>query len=58
MLRQFLEIELEDTKNLLIGASVEDTPRLQGGGRALRNLLTILSAPMGDITPKVESKNG
>ena len=58
MLRQFLEIELEDTKNLLIGASVEDIPRLQGGGRVLRNLLAVLSVPMGDITPKVESKNG
>ena len=58
MLRQFLEIELEDTKNLLIGAAVEDIPRLQGGGRVLRNLLAVLSVPMGDITPKVESKNG
>jgi hypothetical protein len=55
MMRQFLEIELEDAKDKLIGALAADTPRLQGGARALRMLLAMLTNNYPDITAKTES---
>lgn len=55
MMRQFLDIELEDAKDKLIGAPAADLPRLQGGARVLRMLHGLLTNNYADITAKTES---
>lgn len=58
MMRRFLELELEDAKDKLVGASAPDMLALQGGARVLRFLAGVLTDKMSDIAPKVESTNG
>ena len=58
MMRRFLELELEDSKDKLVGASAHDLPALQGGARVLRFLTGLLTNPMSDIAPKAENTNG
>jgi hypothetical protein len=58
MMRRFLELELEDAKDKLVGASAHDLLALQGGARVLRFLAGILTDKMSDIAPKAESTNG
>ena len=58
MMRRFLELELEDAKDKLVGASAPDMLALQGGARVLRFLTGLLTTPMSDIAPKAENTNG
>ena len=58
LMRKFLEIELDDIKEKLVGAAAGEVPAMQGGARVLRYLLSMLSKPASDIIARTESING
>jgi hypothetical protein len=57
-MRKFLQLELEDAKDKLVGSPATDMLALQGGARVLRFLVALLTDPASDITPKLENDNG